>query len=214
VDCVPCFTDTIISLSLGSSCVLEFTNKETRQSLPLLLEPRSLVIMQGEARFAWMHGIPARKTDQYHNRTIQRGRRVSLTFRKVILESPEPVSERLTPSQPKADALDVQGQTTEGLKSMNYDGWSYANLLDLKEQVEDSTRSGQPVRTVLLAVNKEIAERRFALVGVLAGRIVKEFGRWKSRERCDEQAKAMGLPVGTPLEFEKERFETIVRELF
>jgi alkylated DNA repair dioxygenase AlkB len=211
IDCVPCFTDTIISLSLGSPCVMDLTNKETRQVLPLLLEPRSLVIMQGEARFAWMHGIPARKTDQYQNRTIQRGRRVSLTFRKVILDSPEPAAECPRPSQPNADA---EGQTTEGLKSMNYDDWSYFNLLNLKEQVEDSVRSGQPMRAVLLAVNKEIAERRFALVGLLGESIVKEYGRWKSRERCEEQAKRMGLSVGTPFEFEKQPFETVVRELF
>lgn len=211
VDCVPCFTDTVVSLSLGSPCVMEFANKENRQVLPLLLEPRSIVIMQGEARFAWMHGIPARKTDQYQNRTIHRGRRVSLTFRKVILESPEPLSECPMPSQPQTD---VQERTTERVKSMNYDEWSYVNLLNLKEQLEDSIRSGQPMRAVLLAVNKEIAERRFALVGVLGGTIVKEYGRWKTLERCQEQATAMGLPVGTPFEFEKQRFETVVRELY
>ncbi len=95
--------------------------------------------------------------------------------------------------------------------TVNYDEWSYANLLNLKEQLEDSIRRGQPLRSVLLAVNKEIAERRFALVGVLGGNIVKEYGRWKSRARCEEQAKRMGLPVGTPFAFAKQRFETVVR---
>jgi hypothetical protein len=99
-------------------------------------------------------------------------------------------------------------------KMMNYDDWSYANLLNLKEQLEENIRGGQPMRAILLAVNKEIAERRFALVGVLGGGIVKEYGRWKNRERCEEQAKRMGLPVGSPFEFEKQRFETVVRELF
>jgi alkylated DNA repair dioxygenase AlkB len=86
VDCQPCFTDTIISLSLGSPCVMDFTHKQTRQVVPLLLEPRSLVVLQDEARYIWLHGIPARKTDQYGDKTIQRERRVSLTFRKVIVE--------------------------------------------------------------------------------------------------------------------------------
>ena len=27
IDCEPCFQDTIVSLSLGSSCVMDFTNK-------------------------------------------------------------------------------------------------------------------------------------------------------------------------------------------
>jgi alkylated DNA repair dioxygenase AlkB len=111
IDCVPCFTDTIMSLSLGSPCVMEFTNKETRQVLPLLLEPRSLVILQGEARFVWMHGIPARKTDQYQNKTIKRGRRVSLTFRKVMLDSSEQALVGEIPVEPKVDVEDVRGLT-------------------------------------------------------------------------------------------------------
>lgn len=87
VDCVPCFTDTIASLSLGSSCVMNFTNKQTEQSIPIWLEPRSLVVLQDEARYAWTHGIASRKSDPFQGRTIQRSRRVSLTFRKVILAS-------------------------------------------------------------------------------------------------------------------------------
>jgi alkylated DNA repair dioxygenase AlkB len=86
VDCVPCFTDTIASLSLGSCCVMTFTRKKTGHVTPLLLEPRSIVSLRGEARYQWTHGIAARKTDTFQGRTIHRGRRVSLTFRKVILD--------------------------------------------------------------------------------------------------------------------------------
>ncbi|HET6251070.1 MAG TPA: alpha-ketoglutarate-dependent dioxygenase AlkB [Tepidisphaeraceae bacterium] len=85
VDCVPCFSETIISMSLGSACVMEFTNGRTNRVVPVLLEPRGLVIMQGEARFDWKHGIRARKTDNFQGQIIRRARRVSLTFRKVIL---------------------------------------------------------------------------------------------------------------------------------
>src|SRR5262249_22705703 len=86
IDCQPCFTDTIISLSLGSPCVMDFTHKQTQQVISLLLESRSLVVLQGEARYDWMHGIPARKSDRYGGMMILRERRVSLTFRKVIVE--------------------------------------------------------------------------------------------------------------------------------
>jgi len=87
IDCVPCFADTIMSLSLGSACVMELTNRTTQQVVPLLLEPKSLVVLQADARFVWTHGIPARKTDRFEGRVIQRRRRVSLTFRKVILDA-------------------------------------------------------------------------------------------------------------------------------
>lgn len=85
IDCVPCFTETIASLSLGSPCVMEFTHVETQKKIPMLLEPRSLAVLSGDARYGWQHAIPHRKTDRYNEQTFQRGRRLSLTFRKVIL---------------------------------------------------------------------------------------------------------------------------------
>lgn len=42
VDCVPCFSDTIASLSLGSRAVMQFTNGQEKHDL--YLEPRSLII--------------------------------------------------------------------------------------------------------------------------------------------------------------------------
>lgn len=86
VDCEPCFGDTIISLSLGSPCVMVFTSLRTRADVEMLLEPGSLLILQGEARHRWMHGIPARKADVVNGQPIERGRRVSVTLRTVILE--------------------------------------------------------------------------------------------------------------------------------
>jgi hypothetical protein len=35
----------------------------------------------------WQHGIPARKSDLHNGRRVQRGRRVSLTFRTVVLQA-------------------------------------------------------------------------------------------------------------------------------
>jgi alkylated DNA repair dioxygenase AlkB len=87
VDCVPCFEETIASLSLGSHCVMEFTNPATGEKTNHLLEPRSLLIFSCNARYQWKHGIAARKADKYDGQIIQRGRRVSLTFRNVIINS-------------------------------------------------------------------------------------------------------------------------------
>jgi alkylated DNA repair dioxygenase AlkB len=84
IDCEPCFDDTIISLTLGSGCIMNYTNKAERsQVIPIWLEPRSLIVMQGEARYQWLHSIPARQKDEYNGQAIMRERRVSLTFRKI-----------------------------------------------------------------------------------------------------------------------------------
>lgn len=86
IDCEPCFKDTIVSLSLGSSCVMDFTNKlDKTQKIPVWLAPRSLVVLSGEARYGWLHSIAARKYDEWKGEKRDRGTRVSLTFRKVII---------------------------------------------------------------------------------------------------------------------------------
>ena len=87
IDCPPCFSDTVASLSLGSQCVMNFTNKDDKDEIvPYLLDVRSIVVLKEDARYCWMHGIKLAKTDNYFGTKIQRGRRVSLTFRKVILD--------------------------------------------------------------------------------------------------------------------------------
>ena len=86
IDCEPCFKDTIVSLSLGSGCVMNFTNKFDRKHIiPIWLAPRSIVVLRDEARYEWLHGIAARKWDVWGNQRYERARRVSLTFRKVII---------------------------------------------------------------------------------------------------------------------------------
>ena len=86
IDCEPCFGETIVSLSLGSSCVMEFSSPQRGSSLARTLEPHSLLVLKGAARFGWKHGIPARKTDLIEGQKTVRGRRVSLTFRSVVLD--------------------------------------------------------------------------------------------------------------------------------
>ena len=81
------FKETILSLSLGSKCVIDFIHAETRERASLLLVPKSLLIIQGEARHRWKHGIAPRKMDIHDGERIKRERRVSLTFRKVIPQS-------------------------------------------------------------------------------------------------------------------------------
>jgi alkylated DNA repair dioxygenase AlkB len=86
VDCVPCFADTVASLTLGSSCLMEFTHVKTRRKVPLFLTRRSLVVLSGEARYDWRHAIPGRKSDTHEGQPVPRGRRLSLTFRNVLVE--------------------------------------------------------------------------------------------------------------------------------
>lgn len=84
IDCAPCFGGTIASLSLGGACVMDFVDTKG-EKINLLLEPRSLVTLTGPARYNWTHGIAPRQTDRWNGAVIRRTRRVSLTFRTVII---------------------------------------------------------------------------------------------------------------------------------
>lgn len=86
----PLFDDTIISVSLGSSCVMEFSNDSGAVERQFL-EPMSALVIGGEARHTWKHEIPARMADEWQGRERPRARRVSLTFRKLL-----PVDQRPT----------------------------------------------------------------------------------------------------------------------
>ena len=78
------FDDTIVSVSLGSPCVMQFTEPDSGRQEDLLVEPRSVLVFAGEARQKWKHGISARSEDVWMDQVLLRGTRVSLTFRKML----------------------------------------------------------------------------------------------------------------------------------
>ncbi|CAG9463056.1 unnamed protein product [Pedinophyceae sp. YPF-701] len=99
VDSHSCFEGAVAIVSLASDTVMSFRRAPTApgdgdggsegarakaDTKALLLPRRSLLVMHGEARYAWEHYIPHRKEDRVVGRpdAIPRGsRRVSLTYR-------------------------------------------------------------------------------------------------------------------------------------
>lgn len=82
VDCLPCFDDTVVSLSLGSQCIMDL--KKGTETVYKHLEKNSILILKGESRYEWSHGIRANKSDIINGKWVPRTRRVSVTFRKTI----------------------------------------------------------------------------------------------------------------------------------
>lgn len=81
VDCESCFNGRVASVSLGSPCEMEFRHRATARVVKLTLAEGSLLVIAGEARYYWTHQIRPRLRDY----GVPRRRRVSLTFRKVLL---------------------------------------------------------------------------------------------------------------------------------
>jgi alkylated DNA repair dioxygenase AlkB len=83
-DRTTCFGPTIASLSLGSDIVMDFTRAD-ESSGSLLLPRRSMLVLSGASRSVWRHGIAQRRRDVINAQHIARKRRVSLTFRSVLV---------------------------------------------------------------------------------------------------------------------------------
>ena len=82
IDCEPCFEDRIAVISLGWAYEMEFQHSVSMSAATLMLAPGSLLVLSGPSRYEWTHQIRAR----YNDHGISRQRRVSLTFRKVLIE--------------------------------------------------------------------------------------------------------------------------------
>ncbi|XP_039178096.1 alkylated DNA repair protein alkB homolog 8 isoform X2 [Crotalus tigris] len=98
IDTHSAFEDEIISLSLGAEIVMDFKHPDGC-TVAVLLPQRSLLVMSGESRYLWTHGITPRKFDvvqasegenigsitaDIRKLTLnKRGKRISFTFRKI-----------------------------------------------------------------------------------------------------------------------------------
>ncbi|XP_062983165.1 alkylated DNA repair protein alkB homolog 8 isoform X2 [Elgaria multicarinata webbii] len=98
IDTHSAFEDDIISLSLGAKIVMDFKHP-VGHATAVVLPQRSLLVMSGESRYLWTHGITPRKFDIVQASEGQkigivsadigdltlnkRERRTSFTFRKV-----------------------------------------------------------------------------------------------------------------------------------
>ncbi|XAR70765.1 tRNA (carboxymethyluridine(34)-5-O)-methyltransferase [Bertholletia excelsa] len=108
IDTHSAFEELIFSLSLAGPCIMEFRRYPNGVWIPqpdsemdsieqnaeitstfvrkaIYLPPRSMLLLSGEARYAWHHYIPHHKVDLVKDTSIRRNsRRVSFTFRKEL----------------------------------------------------------------------------------------------------------------------------------
>ena len=77
------FGPTVCTISLGDDWEMDFS-ENWKDKQPALLHRRSLVLLTGESRSVWQHGIAPRKSELAANGRRNRKRRLSLTFRTVL----------------------------------------------------------------------------------------------------------------------------------
>lgn len=82
-----CFGPTVATLSLGDAWPMEFAamdrSRRRKEKIELVLDVGSILVLRGDARSKWTHGIAPRQTDGRGRNRRRRQRRVSVTFRTV-----------------------------------------------------------------------------------------------------------------------------------
>lgn len=118
VDTHSAFLDPIVSLSLQSDIVMEF--KKGHLKADVLVPRRSLLLMTGESRYDWTHGITPRHIDVIltENKTLTtaiRSKRTSFTFRRLRKGDCSCSYPRLCDSQkqPIKDSVDLEEVATK-----------------------------------------------------------------------------------------------------
>jgi alkylated DNA repair dioxygenase AlkB len=81
------FGSKVACVSLASDVALDFYSPDRTEKRIVDVPARSLWVIEGDARYQWLHGIAARLHDKIGNARRKRGTRVSITFRLKSTES-------------------------------------------------------------------------------------------------------------------------------
>ncbi|MCC9168798.1 alpha-ketoglutarate-dependent dioxygenase AlkB [Pontibacter harenae] len=86
------FENQICGVNLGSGCIMKFIKIKGGDVVDVEVPTRSAYVMQDEARYKWNHSIPSRKKDIVDGIVKHRERRLSITYRKVIMKKVKPMN--------------------------------------------------------------------------------------------------------------------------
>jgi alkylated DNA repair dioxygenase AlkB len=86
------FENQICGVNLGSGCVMRFIKISGGDVVDVEMPRRAVYVMQDEARYKWNHSMPSRKKDIVDGAVKHRERRLSITYRKVIMKKVKPIN--------------------------------------------------------------------------------------------------------------------------
>jgi alkylated DNA repair protein alkB family protein 8 len=86
------FENGICGVTLGSGCIMRYIKIGGRDVIDVKVPRRSVYVMQDDARYKWHHSIPPRKKDVVDGAVKHRERRLSITYRKVIMKKVVPIN--------------------------------------------------------------------------------------------------------------------------
>lgn len=85
------FENQICGVNLGSGTMMRFIKIVGGDVVDVYMPPRTVYVMQDDARYKWNHAIVPRKKDVVDGILLLRQRRLSITYRKVIQKKVNPL---------------------------------------------------------------------------------------------------------------------------
>ncbi|MDQ3277652.1 MAG: alpha-ketoglutarate-dependent dioxygenase AlkB [Bacteroidota bacterium] len=86
------FENQICGVALGSGCIMRYLKIGGKEVVDVEVPRRCVYVMQDDARYKWNHSIPPRKKDVVEGTVKHRERRLSITYRKVIMKKVAPIN--------------------------------------------------------------------------------------------------------------------------
>jgi alkylated DNA repair protein alkB family protein 8 len=86
------FENQICGVTFGSGCIMRYIKISGGDVIDVEVPRRSVYVMQDDARYKWNHSIPPRKKDVVDGTVKHRERRLSITYRKVIVTKVKPIN--------------------------------------------------------------------------------------------------------------------------
>lgn len=77
------FSNNMMTINIGGSCVAEFENKISDEKQDILIKRRSLLVLSDECRKEWGYVVNHNKTHIFNDRKIKRRDRYTLTFKNI-----------------------------------------------------------------------------------------------------------------------------------
>ncbi|KAJ3329723.1 hypothetical protein HDU91_003773 [Kappamyces sp. JEL0680] len=81
------FDDGILICSLKGTALMHFRHLLLDRSYNVFLQPGDVVLLTGSSRYDWTHGIEDTTADEYGGRLYPRTERISITLRRLVLDS-------------------------------------------------------------------------------------------------------------------------------
>ena len=199
IDLDPEFKEAVGSISLNGWCTMVFhpgAHTRAKEAIKLFLAPRSLLILEGEARHDWAHSIPKTRWDvDTRGKWWSRTRRVSITVRGVNgVPAPTPATSTTGSDRGERNPQKMATATDKTSPNETNPAPTYGEVL--RRNREPQTPAREPRESQETLANQPEPRRGEGNTGKEGEKEEREIGPSKGRQARHQEEKDKGKGTG------------------